>query len=90
MTGRNPFHIDNYIVTTLRERGIGWTDIANHPQVNVSRQTLLSWRHQTNFVGPRQTLSNDAIDAIISAREIECARECARESGEIIILQLLP
>ena len=65
MTGRHFIPIDNYIVTTLRQRGISWSAIASHPQVNVHRDTLRLWRIRTNFVEPRITLSDDDLDAVI-------------------------
>ena len=66
MAGRNFIYIDNYIVTTLRERGVSWKDIASHPQVNVHRDTLRLWKIRTNFVEPRISLSEEDLDEIIS------------------------
>ena len=65
MTGRNYIHIDNYIVTLLRERSLSWNNIASRPQVNVHRDTLRLWRFRTNFVEPRISLSDENLDALI-------------------------
>ena len=65
MAGRKTIPIDVYIVTTLRERGLDWSSIASHPQVNVSRETLHKWRERIQFIEPRRTLTNESLDSVI-------------------------
>lgn len=65
MAGRKRILIDNRIITTLRERGIPWNDIARHPQVNVCRETLRLWRIETNFVEPKIHPSEAELDVLV-------------------------
>ena len=66
MAGRRRIEIDNQIVTTLRERGISWIDIARHPQVNVCRKTLRLWRRiETNFAEPKIHPSVAELDVLV-------------------------
>ena len=65
MAGRRRIELDNQIITTLRERGISWMDIARHPQVNVCRETLRLWRIDTNFVEPKVHPSVAELDTLV-------------------------
>lgn len=44
--------IDEAVVHSLRLSGLGWNQVAKHPDVNVCRQTLRNWRIESGFVGP--------------------------------------
>ena len=59
-------HIDLNLITSLREMGLSWTQIQQHPDVDVSKSEMSCWRVEVNFVEPRQPISNNQLDAQVA------------------------
>mmetsp|Transcript_6806 Transcript_6806/g.9531 ORF Transcript_6806/g.9531 Transcript_6806/m.9531 type:complete len:249 (+) Transcript_6806:49-795(+) len=66
MVGKKRKFIDPELVSLLRRNGISWSEIANHPEIDVSRETLRLWRMEMEFVDPRVPLSNENLDVVLS------------------------
>ena len=58
--------IDLDLVTALRAQKFGLTEITEHPEVAVSRWTLLRWRRDVNFVDPRVNISDESLNDIVA------------------------
>eukprot|EP01036_Dinobryon_divergens_P037118 gene37118-48485_t len=56
-------NLDMDLITSLREMGLTWTQIQQHPEVAASKRTISRWRQRENFVEPRQRVSDDQLDA---------------------------
>ena len=54
--------LDLDLITSLREIGLSWTNIQQHPDVNASKKTISRWRIREKFVEPRQRISNEHLD----------------------------
>ena len=61
---RKYFDID--LITSLRELGLSWTAIRNHPDINASRDCLLRWRNEVAFEDPKQKVPNDQVDNLVN------------------------
>ena len=72
--------VDIDVVTRLRQIGLSWKIIAQHPDVNVSRDVLLKWRKEVAFVEPKQTIDSDNLDKLVADHTI-----CQPRRGEISI-----
>jgi len=65
----------------LRDLGLGWKEIAEHPDVNVSLSTLLRWRKEMGFsTTSMDELSCTQLDTLVSDHIIGQPRR-----GEIMI-----
>jgi len=73
--------IDEEFVKGLRDLGLGWKEIAEHPDVNVSLSTLLRWRKEMGFsTTSMDELSCTQLDTLVSDHIIGQPRR-----GEIMI-----
>lgn len=61
---RKFFDLD--LITSLRELGLTWTAIRNHPEINSSRDCLLRWREEVGFEDPKQKIPNDQVDNLVT------------------------
>eukprot|EP01036_Dinobryon_divergens_P023715 gene23715-32095_t len=61
---RKFFDLD--LITRLRELGLTWTAIRNHPEINSSRDCLLRWREEVGFEDPKQKIPNDQVDNLVT------------------------
>ena len=61
---RKFFDLD--LITSLRELGLTWTAIRNHPEINASRDSLLRWREEVGFEDPKQKIPNDQVDNLVT------------------------
>ena len=59
-------NIDLNLITSLREMGLSWTQIQQHPDVDVSKSKMSCWRVEINFVEPRQRISDNQLDAQVA------------------------
>ena len=59
-------NLDMDLITSLREMGLTWTQIQQHPEVAASKRTISRWRQRENFVEPRQRVSDDQLDAQVA------------------------
>ena len=57
--------VDIDVVNRLRQIGLSWKIIAEHPEVNVSRDVLLKWRKEVDFVEPKQSIDSDYFDKLV-------------------------
>ena len=82
MAGRKRKEISLTVVTDLRRLGLSWIDIANHKEVDVSVNKLLTWRKdlQNSFEEPKAHIDNEQLDNLV---EKETAGQPRR--GEISI-----
>ena len=53
------------MVNRLRQIGLSWKIIAEHPEVNVSHDVLLKWRKEVDFVEPKQSIDSDNLDKLV-------------------------
>ena len=61
---RKFFDID--LITSLRELGLTWTAIRNHPDINASKDCLRRWRDEVGFADPKQKITNDQVDNLVN------------------------
>ena len=69
------------ITDYLRQIGLSWKIIAEHPEVNVSRDVhLIKWRKEVDFVEPKQSIDSDNLDKLVVDHTL-----CQPRRGEISI-----
>ena len=73
-------NVDIDVVNRLRQIGLSWKIIAEHPEVNVSRDVLLKWRKEVDFVEPKQSIDSDNLDKLVVDHTL-----CQPRRGEISI-----
>eukprot|EP01036_Dinobryon_divergens_P036548 gene36548-47615_t len=82
MAGRKRKEISLSAVTDLRRLGLSWNEIGAHPDVNVSRNKLLTWRKDpdVNFIEPNDLIDNEQLDHLVEKETVGQPRR-----GEISI-----
>ena len=82
MVGRKRKSICLELVTDLRRLGLSWSAIAEHSEVNVSRNKLLTWRNDpsVNFIEHNLRIENEQLDELVGKETVGQPRR-----GEISI-----
>jgi hypothetical protein len=75
--GRPSKHIDVDVVLQCREVGLSGKNIAL--QVEVSDKTLYTWRKTSGFEDPKQTVSEEELDALVKQHN-----DCNSGRGAVI------